>query len=298
MLRTFVHHHAGELIQGPIVLSGRIVVALMTLRMTQFRTFAAFQPTVAGGVRVVPTDKRKAQGAANLFLDFLRKWEYPGADLNGHLEISNPSLPVGRGFGTSSADVLVTLKAMALALGVEESEVFELILAFAKTAEGAVDPLILEGDVLFAPREGQVLKRYEGSVPRFNCLGGELGIAVDTNDLALRQRGMGFSANHVVDFAVVEALLDQGLRKHDLGLISKAARLSARLNQEQISLPKFDEVLSLAEALEVGLAISHSGSAFSLLIDPLDPYGSVKMATARDRLIEIGISKFIEFTNR
>lgn len=97
-----VHH--GELLQGAFTgPSGAPVRALVTLPCPLHTTRATFTPVPGGEVTVSPPWKEKARRAAELALD--------GRHLRtgGHLDLVGDA-PLGRGFGSSTSDVLAAVR--------------------------------------------------------------------------------------------------------------------------------------------------------------------------------------------
>jgi uncharacterized protein involved in propanediol utilization len=286
-IHTLVHRHCGELIQGPMSVDGRQVVGLITLPMDCYYTSAAFSPRANGeGVAVFPESKTKARHAVSLFCDTF------SLDLKGKIMISeNLDLGEGRGFGSSTAEVLAALSVTSVAGGLNLSP--EVLQAFGWAAEKANDPLLLDS-VLYASREGRVLEVLP-SIPSFFCLGFDLGRAVDTTDLVERQNREGFSQDHLAAFELIVAMVRHGIAKGDLRLIAEAATRSAMLNQEQVPLGEFSTLRRIVAEFALGLAISHSGTACALLFSPMVKQRTVdhvKEVLGR----ELAIARFFEFT--
>ncbi|MCX6922904.1 MAG: hypothetical protein NT154_06795, partial [Verrucomicrobia bacterium] len=103
---SLVRHHCGELIQGPLLMSGKQVVVLVTLPMDVYHAKAAFSPRGNGtGVTVWPDGKAKARRAVELLSEAF------SLNLRGRVVITkNAEFSEGRGFGSSSAEVLAALR--------------------------------------------------------------------------------------------------------------------------------------------------------------------------------------------
>jgi uncharacterized protein involved in propanediol utilization len=169
------HAHHGEILQGVFSVDGRLVRGLVTLPCSLFE--AEVSAVLEPGRRIVgvkPAWKVKARNAARLTLDALGLHEV-GAQL-----IVGGAIPVSRGFGSSTSDVVATVRAICSAVGAEldEAEVAKL----AVESEVASDPLMFDRAVLFAQRDGIVLEDFGLPLPAlevlgFSTAGGGMGIS-------------------------------------------------------------------------------------------------------------------------
>ncbi len=284
---SVVRRHCGELVQGPLLVRGKLVVALVTLPMAPYYAKAAFAWGGYGGdLSVFPDGKLKTKRALDLLCDSF------SLNVSGRVQITTkPDVPEGRGFGSSSAEVLAAISVVSKATGLKLPRTA--LQAFGWAAETANDPLLL-GSVLYASREGRVIEQL-GQIPSVRCLGIDLGRDIDTTELAERQHREGFSQDHIAGFQVVMSMVRRGISTGDRALIARAATQSAELNQEQIQLPGWDNLRRIAEETALGVAISHSGSACALLFDPWVKQRVLN--AARERLkAELRIDRFYQFT--
>ncbi|RUX22334.1 kinase, partial [Mesorhizobium sp. M7A.F.Ca.US.011.01.1.1] len=99
--------HHGELIQGVFKDDGgRLHRGLVTLPIAGLRSEASFARSDNDAVVVNPDHKVKASAAARLTLDFL--------NVTGGGELTLQSaIPVGHGYGSSTADVVASIRAVA-----------------------------------------------------------------------------------------------------------------------------------------------------------------------------------------
>src|SRR3569833_500584 len=121
-----------------------------------------------GGLEVLPAWKRKAERAARLALAFI------GAPPMGRLQIEC-NVATGVGLGSSTCDVVAAIRAVCsfhdVAIGAAD------VARLAIEAEGAVDPLMFDGEmVLFAQRHGRVLESLGDWVPGYTLL------SIDTDE--------------------------------------------------------------------------------------------------------------------
>ncbi|GAB7104239.1 L-threonine kinase BluE [Streptomyces phaeofaciens JCM 4814] len=275
-----VHH--GELLQGMFTGPGGVPVrGLVTLPCPLFTTRAVFTPSAVGGVSVSPPWKRKAARAAGLALG--------GLAAGGRLELTG-EVPPGRGFGSSTSDVLAAVRAVRDALGAPLTAREAARLAV--RAETASDALMFEDTtVLFAQREGTVLEDFGHRLPPLRVLGfgtrpGTLG--VDT--LALPPPD--YDATELARFERLRARLREALRTGDAALVGAVATESALLNQRRLPVPALGTLLGVARSCgALGLQVAHSGDLAGLLLAPGTGTGP-----ARTLLRRAGVAECWEFT--
>lgn len=236
------------------------VPCLITMPVPGHGSRACFIGTGEPGIEVRPAWKVKAARAARLTLDFLGEKR-----AGGLLSVDCP-VPVGLGLGSSTSDVVATIRAVCDAHGarIGPRELARLAVA----AEGAIDPIMFEPGALFAPREGRVLQRWEGGCPEFlvlsvdTCPGGR---GVDTLSLPVPRYG-------AADLDRYERLICRArmaFRERNAAEMAAVATASAQLNQRRVPMPGFTDLLALArEADGLGVQISHSGTVAGVLFDP------------------------------
>jgi uncharacterized protein involved in propanediol utilization len=283
----FCHGHHGELLQGAFRIGGgRPVRALVTLPFLGHgtRARAAADPQLSEVV-VWPTGKIKAARAAALTLRLLKS--APGCRLT-----LQSTLPTGWGMGSSTADVVATIRAVADLGGhfLEDALVARLAVA----AEGACDSLMFGDRVtLFAQREGRVLRTLGGRLPALLTVGCNPGGAegVDT----LSRPPAAYSGS---DLRLLSRLLERlrtGIRTGDRGEIGRVATESARLNQRFLATPRFADLLEVGRACSaLGLQVAHSGTVAGFLFDQHSP---APAARCHALLAEIGITSAWQFSS-
>ena len=262
--------HHGELLQGSFRCAER---GLITLPVRGISSSAYFTPgrtsgltpnstpgTVGEVVTVVPEQKAKARSAARRTLLALGR-----ADLGGMLEIRS-SVPVGKGFGSSSCDIVATVRAVCHALRREPSP--SLIAAIATATETASDPLMYSGSsgstVLFAQREGRVARTLPGLPPLWvlSCDSAPPDGCVVTELMPLPQ----YSPEERRSFEDLLSDMVRALEDRDADLVGQVATASAVINGRYLPNPL------LAPAREVsgscgalGVQVAHSGTLVGLL---------------------------------
>jgi uncharacterized protein involved in propanediol utilization len=277
-----VGHH-GEVLQGAFRdrIKG-IRRMLVTLPCEMFQSSARFHLRPTGVLEVEPTWKVKAKHAAALTLA-----RFAHAGCSGRLELSGGP-PIGLGFGSSTSDVVATIRAVADALGVTVHpwEVADLAVA----VETASDSTMF-GDraVLFAQRCGEVVEDLGGTLPPVVVVGFNSdpnGHGVDT----LTHRA-DYSALEIESFRPLLGLLRHAVRHQDPRLLGRVATASARINERFLPKFRFREVVALAEASgAVGVQVAHSGTLVGLMFDAADRSVIARLERCERDLSQLGIS--------
>lgn len=258
----------GELVQGTDPDGGAYLVSCPIDRAAEIRATVNEAGLTSG-----PPDRPKALAAARWTLAALGF-----RSLGVRLEIRS-DLPVGRGFGTSTADVVGAIAATAAALGVP--------LAPAAIARQAVaiepsDGTMFSGLAVFDHRTAS---RWEvlGPAPVLGVVVLDFGGAVDT---------VAHNARQTAPAPAVRALqaraLDfvrRGVRAADPAAIGAGATLSALANEALLAKPALGETIELATRLgALGVCAAHSGTALGILLPPEPALAARAVAAARRSL--------------
>jgi uncharacterized protein involved in propanediol utilization len=259
--------HHGELLQGWFAdAEGVARPGLVTLPLPGVSVRAAFTPG-SGAISVSPPDRVKAGRAARLAADAV-------GVRGGHLVLAG-TVPAGLGMGSSTADVVATVRAVADACDVVPSP--RTVARIAVAAEAASDPLMFDDRPrLFAHRDGDVLEDLGAELPPLRVLGCllERGRPVDTplsRPPAPRPGALRFYAALRADLRRAVVTGDPEL----LGRVATASALRARPGAEV-------ELLRTVAAATgaVGVQIAHSGNVAGLLFDACGPASGPHRAAA------------------
>lgn len=276
----------GELFQGAIRDGdGRLRRCLVSLPCAALHSTAVFHPVRGDALAVVPARKRKALRAAALALEFLEE------PVGGVVAVAS-SIPEAKGCGSSTADCVASVLAVAAALErrFEPTEVADLVVR-AETASGNT---MFDTPVLFAHREGRIVERYERPIPALAALGFDTDLArtVDT----LKFPPAVYSAEQVRRFEVLAAALRRAIHSQDLRLLGQVSTACAQVNESFLPKPWFRDLRIIAETVgAVGLAVAHSGTVAAVLLDPADPWCNAKMNQLERRLAALGARQFTRF---
>ena len=252
--------HHGELIQGVFEDDeGYLHRGLVTLPLHNLRSTVHFVLDDSKNLTVEPPDRAKALRSAHLALAQLG---HPAA--GGHLSVRS-DIPIGHGYGSSTADVVASIRAVAAALGTRlpPSSISRLAVA----AETAADATGFETEaLLFAQREGEVLEHFGGSLPPFILLGFKADGSSIINTLDLPPAR--YDLEEIQQFRVLRGMLARAVQHQDPHLLGRAATLSACISQRHFPKPGFDLVTDIADRHEaLGLQVAHSGTLYGLLLD-------------------------------
>lgn len=256
--RAIAHH--GELLQGVFEgEDGRLHRGLVTLPLASQQALATFWPRDEGGIRVRPASKLKAARATALTLEHLG---FKGK--NGDLTIESV-IPVGHGYGSSTADVIASIRAAAASVGVALRR--STVSCLAVAAEGASDA-IAYGDqaVLFAHREGQIIEHFGGEFPPLIVVGFKSPKRPPIDTLQLPRAR--YDSEEIQLFRVMRGLAYRSVKQQDTRLLGRVATMSARISQRYLPKPRFEAVLALAQDHRAcGIQVAHSGTLIGILLD-------------------------------
>lgn len=284
-----IHAHHGEVVQGMFYSSdGTVEHGLVTLPCTLFRTRVRFRPLRAGPLTVEPGDRSRAKAAARLALDALGRTGWGGA-----IRIES-NVPIQWGCGSSTTDVLATIRAVADAFGTALDPAWIATLSVA--AETASDSLMFGPGraVLFAQRRGRVLLDLGGPLPAVRVLGfnteGECGVAT------LTLPPVPYTAWEVEAYRPILGLLRRAVERQDAALLGRAATASTVIMQRHRPKRQMPELLRLAqEAGALGVQVAHSGTVAGFLFAP-GAGAAGRIERARSGLGQLGISASWEFS--
>jgi uncharacterized protein involved in propanediol utilization len=285
-----VHAHHGEVVQGLFYSSdGTLEHGLVTLPCALYGTRARFRPLRSGPLTVHPGDRARSRLAARLTLDALGRTGWGGSL---HLE---SDVPVRWGCGSSTTDVLTTIRAVADAFDTVLEP--EWIARLSVAAETASDSLMYgpERAVLFAQRRGSVLVELGGPLPAVRVLGfnTEGGRGVETLGLP----PMPYSAWEVEAFRPMLGLLRRAVEQRDPALMGRVATASTIITQRHRPKQGMPQMLRLArEAGALGVQVAHSGTVAGFLFEP-GRGAAERVEQARAGLRRLGVHESWEFSN-
>jgi uncharacterized protein involved in propanediol utilization len=285
-----VHAHHGEVVQGLFYSSdGTPEHGLVTLPCALFGARARFRPLRAGPLTVHPGDRGRARLAARLTLDALGRTGWGGS-----LRLES-DVPVRWGCGSSTTDVLTTIRAVADAFGTVLEP--EWIARLSVASETASDSLMYgpERAVLFAQRRGSVLMDLGGPLPTVRVLGFNTDGGRGVETLALPP--MPYSAWEVEAFRPMLGLLRRAVEQQDPALMGRVATASTVITQRHRPKRGMPQLLRLArEAGALGVQVAHSGTVAGFLFEP-GRGAADRVEQARAGLRRLEVNESWEFCN-
>lgn len=285
--RAMAHH--GEILQG--VFSDdeeRLHRGLITLPCPAFESVATFWPDERNEIRTRPAGMLKAACAARLTFEALGQF-----DAGGCLTIES-NIPMSLGYGSSTADVVATIRAVSAAMSVELNRA--IICRLAVAAETASDSIVFGSQaVLFAHRDGHVLEYLPGEYPPLLIVG-----CVSSNDApvdTLTFAPARYDRSEIESFRVLRSLARKAILEQDVGLLGHVATASARINQRHLPKTHLAGLLELADDCgALGVQIAHSGNRMGLLMDARDPDAAEKFETAARTAEKQGFTNVHQFS--
>ena len=283
--RSIAQH--GELFQGQINDDqNRLRRCLVSLPCNQLYSRAEFRPGNGGGFHVYPAHKQKALKVVELTLAHLS-----APEVSGQIVLES-TIPEAKGYGSSTADCIAAAIAAADSLGrhLSDEEIAQLVVA----AELASDNFMFRRAVLFGHREGIVLEDFLRNLPNFDVLG------VDTTPEGhvetLKYPPAEYSWRQLQSFLTLRAALRRAIFRNDIALLARVATASACINEQFLPKRYFREICAIVKhSRALGLAVAHSGTLLSILLNPGDESLERKVDQIRTWLDGLGISQVLRF---
>ncbi|MFF3350338.1 GHMP kinase [Streptomyces sp. NPDC002779] len=267
---------------------GEEVRALVTLPFPDLVSVATAELLpLSDQITVTPLGRTKAATAARLTLEHL------GLDIGCRVSLDN-EIPHALGLGSSTADVVATIRAVADAAGHRLAATA--VAWLATQAEVAADSVMYSGVVpLFAHREGRLLQVLGPELPPLLVLGCVLDSGgIDTLGLS----PASYTDDEKAQLGVLLSAVRYAVRHGDPVILGRAATCSARINQRFAPQPLLPELSRIAEASgAVGVQVAHSGTVAGILFDGRSPDKARAAAEkARVALAAVGIEDTYQFT--
>jgi len=172
------------------------------------------------------------------------------------------ALPEGKGYASSTADILSALACAASLAGIslppEEAS------AIALSVE-PTDSIAWPGLALLDHREGRIM-RYLGPPPPLSVLVLDWGGTVDTEEFNRRDSRAVLSALAPLHREAFSQVL-RGVEQGDPEVLGRGASLSARASARLLEKPRLDECFALCSQLDgYGVCVAHSGTLYGILL--------------------------------
>ena len=256
MKRAWCPGSMGELVQG--VWEGKEVLISLTIdRYSEMEVdlVDAVSSSSVENMQKLWKSKRAMEIA-------LREWGLE--ELGERIEFRRcQSIPEGKGYASSTADIAALLAALARLLERDLRE--EDIARIALKVEPS-DSIVFSQMCLFDHLRGSVLVRFP--VPRYlGVVVVELPGTLDTVSVN-RERMRSKWDQHQEELAQAFEIAQRGLEEGDLVLLGKAATLSSRVAQSIFPEPIFEKLIDICGVVGgLGVNRAHTGKAFGMLFD-------------------------------
>lgn len=278
--------HHGELVQGLFEDDGaRLRRALVSLPCRQLKSKARFTANNSDRVSVEPASREKARRAAELTI---KAFGRPGT--GGNLAIDS-NIPIGRGMGSSTADVLASIQAVLDWLGIDAAT--DDVMHIAVSAETACDSTLFKQQAaLFAHRDGVVMECFRRPLPPIDFI--SIDTTPDMTVDTLEFEPARYDALEIETFRPLRSLLRTAIKNGDARMLGRVATASARINERFLPKPRLKEIEMIGTRFDaIGIQVAHSGTVVGLMFDAKDENASVNIDRAADALRRSGFDPAI-----
>lgn len=281
---AIVRSHAGEILQGAVRRADGIHRLLFSLPAPTLWTKAELIATPGQTLTVSPPWAKKTLSAARLLLSRLGCPE-PEAMIR-----LTTNIPLAKGCGSSTADILAGLHAILayLRITLSEEELARLIVEAEKASDGS----ILSRPAIFRHREGVVDQYLPGVLPNVHVvvIDAQPGEIVPTEPM---QRAR-YSEEQLEAFAVLIGRLNRAFRLGSPADFGAVATASARISQGFLPKPHLEEIITLVrQEGGYGVGVAHSGTIVSAILPPQCAAKSI--ARIHGVVRELGMEVVTEF---
>lgn len=260
----------GELLQGALPTSGRDF--LVTLPITRYSTVRFAVLPHSQDIRTFPAYKEKSRRLAEKLMQIL------DLSVGGTLHIHS-ELPEGKGFASSSADMVATARAIRSALGTYISQTS---LAQVMSSVEPSDGVMYQGIVSFYHREG-VLRKFLGRLPPLTIVALDEGGQVDTIEFNKQVKPVSWAKR--MEYEALLGKMERAVANYDLLSVGEISTRSAILNQEVLPKSHLDILLDVGRRYNaLGVIVAHSGTVLGVLLDPNSPDYLEKLLTITTEL--------------
>lgn len=275
--------HFGELVQG-VFTTGREtpVRGLITLPCRKIGTVAWVKVIDGSGAIFLPDGKVKVQRAIEAFKAL---YGIPSeVDISVELE---STIPVGIGMGSSTSDIVATIRALDQAFGIHTDG--QALTKLTLAAEAACDSTMLFGTAkIFAQRDGFIIEDFGRPLPCLAIYGFDLipGEQFRTDETPPAE----YDADDIRCFDDLRGQLRDALQSESTARVADVATASALINEKFYPKRNFAELMELRRTSNaLGVCISHSGTIAGLIYAAGGVPRAADLQKLRAAALEIGI---------
>lgn len=278
--------HHGELVQGIFEdQNGCLHRGLISLPCRHLKSKAKFKTQGGDTLSVTPRHCEKAKRAAELALKTFARMT-----IRGHLTIES-NIPVGRGMGSSTADVLASILAVLNYLAIQSTP--HSVMEIAVSAETACDStLFSQQAVLFAHREGFVIESFRKPLPPIDFISIDTALSQNVDTLSLNPAQ--YNAFEIGVFRPLRSAMRKAINDSDLRLLGRVATASALINERFLPKPRMYDIEAIATRYgALGVQVAHSGTVAGIMFDPANERTTENMDLAMRDLGKLGLESSI-----
>ncbi|WP_203362754.1 hypothetical protein [Bacillus sp. REN10] len=244
---------------------------------------AKFTPAQVGSLMGETKGRKLAFIAAERTLQWL------GCPPSGYLSITS-SIPVGKGMASSSADITAAIRAVATSFHTMLSPEQEAMIA---ASIEPTDGVMYEGITAVNQQTGELLQAFPDA-PKFVCIGFDSGGTVNTRLFHGNKKSYNEAEKRTLDHIFHQ--MASGLQERNAERVLQAATKSAKVNERFLRKSNLHLFLQLAEVVNGGVIIGHSGTVIGLLLDANDSLLIKKQQEVIERVrIETGWKPLLVF---
>lgn len=261
----------GELLQG--VVRERDFLVTLPISLYSHATYT-YDPA-ADHVTVFPSSKQKSKKLATNIV------KHYGLPAGGHLELQS-GLPVGKGFASSSADLVAVVRAISDCFKFDiPIETLQYFLAEIEPTDG----VMYAGVVSFYHREVELCD-FIGQLPQLSIVSIDEGGTVDT--VEFNKIPKNYSTEEKDRYNLLLEELTTAIREGDVRTIGRVSTLSAMMNQRLRPKKTLDQLVAICQEINgLGVVVAHSGTCLGILLSNTDQLFYEKLKLARERLLEV-----------
>ena len=283
----FSYGHFGEILQGAFKTDSGLCRGLVTLPCHSVGSSVNVKISNGVGEIITPPGKLKIEMAVRAYVEHYT--------LSPHLTFEihqSSSIPEGVGMGSSTSDIVATLRALDQAIGVETDSLT--LAGMTLQAEKACDAIMFsDGTRLFAQREGVVVEDFACQLPAMTIVGVNTS-PFEKFDTDLTPPAI-YNECELSEFNVLRQELREGLKNNDLNTIAQVSTRSAEINQHHFPKPRFKTLQTYKDRFAaLGICVAHSGTVSGLIFHPDQiltdtSKAEICSALAKDTIAPMGI---------
>jgi len=248
----------GELVQGSI--NGRDF--LITCPIDLWSKFSIFYTD--------HTDHLNQQKIFPKATQAIRKaCEEKGATADEIGFVRESDLPIGKGMGSSTSDIVAAYGATCRLLGVkiDADEIADMALAIEPS-----DGLMYPGICLFDHRKG-LWREPLGEAPPLDVIIIDPGGEVDTLEFNSKKDLQILNAKKEQEIIKAHDYVKEGIAEKDSEKIGRGATISAIANQEVLFKSYLEDIIKLSKQFKaMGVNVAHSGTVIGILLAEIGPH--------------------------